>query len=668
MTQPITPSVQRAYLAAKLPDFLAQPVSACLGTLTEQNSRFFSSQEANATYAWEAQIRVLQSQLAAVQHLCQKIYFEFTIPRVGRRVDVLLVLARHLVLLEFKVGETHFTQHARDQVWDYALDLHHFHETSRSHCITPVVVATHAPAQCLEIPVTTDGVRAPMQINAEQIADLVSALEAATDAFCQPIDVDIWEQGSYQPSPSILEAALALYQGHQVADISRKDASGKALEQTTQTLRDIIAQARQKQRKAICFVTGVPGAGKTLVGLNLVNTNSTDLATEDCIYLSGNGPLVSILQAAFAKDLKQRKGIPLKDSKSRVERFIQNVHQFRDECLRDSKPPPEHVAIFDEAQRAWNQEQTSKFMQKKRGAQGFAQSEPAFLIACLDRHSDWAVVVCLVGGGQEINTGEAGIVEWLRAIAQHHRDWDVFLTPQLHAPEYGAQALDATLQALPSEIHFHKHLHLHASMRSFRASHVSDWVHALLARDVDLAQQHLRSFKQRFPVLLTRDLSLAKNWLKTRARGSERYGLLASSQALRLKPLGIHVKAPIDPVHWFLQGKDDVRSSFALEDVATEFHVQGLELDWACVLWDADLRMTAQGWSQHSFKGARWTRINQPEDQRYLLNAYRVLLTRARQGMVIVVPEGCDQDMTRPCSFYDPTYDYLKSLGLALLT
>ena len=346
-----------------------------------------------------------------------------------------------------------------------------------------------------------------------------------------------------------------------------------------------------------------------------------------------------------------------------VEAFIQNVHHFRDAYLADQRAPSDHVVIFDEAQRAWTEEQTTTFMARKKGRPNFNRSEPEFLISCMDRHSDWAVVVCLVGGGQEINTGEAGIGEWLTAIGRHFQEWEVHISPNLTDSEYAANEAIHSLQSRVNVV-LNEDLHLAVSMRSFRAEHVSAFVKHLLDRDIELARESLSSIGARYPIVVTRDLPTAKDWLKEKARGSERYGIVVSSQAERLKPHAINVRSPMDPVHWFLDNKDDVRSSFYLEDVATEFHVQGLELDWACVVWDADLRAGTSGWSHHQFVGNKWQRINKQERQTYLKNAYRVLLTRARQGMVIVVPAGDPNDPTRDPDFYDPIFDYLCRIGL----
>jgi hypothetical protein len=415
-------------------------------------------------------------------------------------------------------------------------------------------------------------------------------------------------------------------------------------------------------------VTGVPGAGKTLVGLDIA-TRHMQPGELHCVYLSGNGPLVAILQEALTRDTVERgrgKGLRKGQVRQEVKTFVQNVHHFRDDCLASDSAPLEHVAIFDEAQRAWNLAKTADFMARKKGRADFDQSEPAFLLSCLDRHQeDWAVVVCLVGGGQEINTGEAGIAEWIGAAKNQFKDWRIYLSPELNDSEYAATDL---LSDLPTDrLTLDPDLHLAVSMRSFRAESLSVFVKRMLDVQQAAAAASLAEITQRYPIYLSRDLEAAKEWLRSTARGTERYGVVVSSQAQRLRPLAIDVRAPMDPVRWFLDGKEDVRSSFYLEDVATEFSVQGLELDWVCLVWDADLRMVDGAWQHHAFVGSRWQRILKLERQTYLRNAYRVLLTRARQGMVIVVPEGSQLDPTRSPAYYDGTFNYLRSLGLRVL-
>ena len=366
--------------------------------------------------------------------------------------------------------------------------------------------------------------------------------------------------------------------------------------------------------------------------------------------------------------MRRRSGRKLKKgvARSEVKMFIQNVHHYRDECLSDPAPPVDRIALFDEAQRAWDLRQTANFMRQKKNQPNFNQSEPEFLLSCIDRHPDWGVVVCLVGGGQEINKGEAGISEWIDALNRSFPDWHIHISDRLTDEEFGAGRVIDSI-ASRRNVHFDSRLHLSVSMRSYRAENVSNLVKQILDLDLDAAHNSLREIGDRYPIVLTRDLAQAKSWLRQKARGSERYGLVVSSQANRLKPLAIDVRLKPDPIHWFLAGKEDVRSSYYLEDVATEFDIQGLELDWVCVTWDADLRFQEDGWLHRSFRGNKWQKINKLDRQSYLKNAYRVLLTRARQGMVIVVPEGDEDDPTRLPSLYDPTFEYFNKLGIPIL-
>lgn len=586
---------------------------------------------------------------------------------MGRRIDVLLVVDAVIFVLEFKVGEKSFNASALDQVFDYALDLKNFHETSHENYLAPILIATEAENHFTEIVATfqNDKLLAPIKCGAGSLEEVIAGVLDFVDAA--PIDITRWEKGQYRPTPTIVEAAIALYSGHSVADISRSDASAINLSQTSEVISEVIKQSKNESQKSICFVTGVPGAGKTLVGINIATQHQDAKSELHSVFLSGNGPLVKILCEALARDKVRHekdlgKSLKKGEALSQVKSFIQNVHHFRDECLIDSGPPIEHVVLFDEAQRAWNLQQTANFMAQKKKRPNFKQSEPEFLISCLDRHKDWAVIVCLVGGGQEINTGEAGIAEWIEALNRSFPEWHLYLSSRLTDSEYDAGNVISKL-ANRKRVVIKDEMHLSVSMRSFRTEKVSQLVKQILDLDIVEARETQNSIKEKYPIVLTRDFFKAKQWLRQQARGSERYGIVVSSHAMRLKPYAIDVKSKINPVHWFLNGKKDVRSSYYLEDVATEFDVQGLELDWACVTWDADFRYTKKDWAHWSFKGSRWNHINKPEIRTYLKNAYRVLLTRARQGMVIVVPEGDREDATRKTEFYDSTYQYLKGIG-----
>ncbi len=658
---------RRAYFSASIEELLSASTEEVLGSLT-RDSEF--SVEPTQRDAWIQQLAVLQEALPGFKGR-GRAYFEFVVPRLGKRIDVVLLIDHVLFVVEFKVGEKNFTRSGLEQVWDYALDLKNFHETSHAVAVAPVLVATRARGKLGAVATTqhNDGVLCPITVSPECLALCIGQVLL----FCtgDKIDPLEWEQGRYKPTPTIVEAATALYAQHSVGDLATKGAEKRDLDVTSNAISALIEDARARRIKALCFVTGVPGAGKTLVGLNVATQHMDPNSNLHSVYLSGNGPLVAILREALARDKQLREklaGNKMRKGQARlaVEAFIQNVHHFRDDCLKDQGPPPEHVAIFDEAQRAWNREQTAAFMRRKKNRPNFDQSEPEFLISCLDRHSDWAVVVCLVGGGQEINTGEAGIGEWIAALERSFPDWHVHVSSRLHDDEYGAGSALAAVARRP-EVTFNDDLHLSVSMRSFRAEKQSLFVKRLLDRDQAGATEVLKEVDLRYPIRLTRDLGTAKQWLKAQARGSERYGMVVSSQAQRLKPHAIDVRSPMDPVHWFLDDRDDVRSSYYLEDVATEFHVQGLELDWSCVVWDGDFRYGEDGWLPYSFVGSQWQHIRKEERKSYLKNAYRVLLTRARQGMVIVVPYGDVDDHTRAPSLYDGTFNYLKSVGVKVL-
>lgn len=654
--------MSRAYYNDTISGFRNTSADNVLGQLAKANQFDLSQTQLGA---WLQEIEILHSALATFNG---SIYFEYSIPRMGSRIDVVLIIEAVIFVLEFKVGEGEFTAGAIDQVWDYALDLKNFHESSHKQFIAPILIATKARPLVQSIATTQHGDKLlyPIRSNAQMLGTYIQqVLDFADHGQINPKD---WEQGRYCPTPTIVEAATALYRGHSVSGISRSDASATNLSRTSETIATIIKESRQNSYKSICLVTGVPGAGKTLVGLNIATTHIDKTSELRSVFLSGNGPLVAILREALARDkVKQEKlrgqKIKKKEVLGAVKAFIQNVHNFRDECLNDfNKPPVEHVSIFDEAQRAWNLEQTAKFMRQKRGQANFAQSEPHFLISCMDRHPDWATIVCLVGGGQEINTGEAGIQAWIDAIRTSFPHWHVFISSRLNDSEYCAGRALEELRAHP-KLQLSDDLHLAVSMRSFRAEHVSSLVKHLLDLNIAEARKALELVRDKYPIVITRKLTSAKNWLREQARGTERYGIIVSSEAQRLKPEAIDVRSPIDPVHWFLDDKEDVRSSYYLEDVATEFQVQGLELDWACVTWDADFRYAEDHWDHWSFCGSRWNRIKKEARQIYQKNAYRVLLTRARQGMVVVVPEGDRSDPTRAPMFYDATFQYLKDIG-----
>ena len=537
---------------------------------------------------------------------------------------------------------------------------------------------------------------------------------------CFPNETSVnpnWIISPYAPTPTIIEAAKTLYENHSVENITRHEADKVSTDKTIEYILDVIQRSKLNQEKSICFVTGVPGAGKTLVGLDVAikqtyQGQNEPVKNEGAVYLSGNGPLVAVLTEALAQDNHKKckaKGEKKKmtDSRREVAKSIQMIHRYRDNMLAKIKNPVEngileidptkavkmesagfgeveHVAIFDEAQRSWTHKRLADYL-KRGGTYGnklkvpnFPLSEAAFLIWSLDQREDWATIICLVGGGQEINTGEAGISEWIKALNEQFPHWNVYISPKLTEPEYAEGKVNELLKN-NCNVTYSESLHLGVSLRSYRAEKLSAFVHALLSFDENASALY-NEIKDKYPIVLTRDMAKARKWLHDKVRGTERTGVLVTKESARFKPLAIHILPSGDEnaVHWFLDDKSDVRSSNYLEDAATEIQVQGLELDYTCLLWDADMQYENGEWRFYRFNGqTKWVEQtggteSKQELMKYMLNAYRVLLTRARAGMVICVPEGNPnknvsgfwEDSTRLPEYYDGTYQYLKSLGI----
>lgn len=682
-------ALNRFFYANSIEKFLQDNDSEILGNLVQFSPFDLTDLQRNA---WIYEISYLKQIL---QNQSGQILFEYSIPRLGKRIDVVLIIKGIIFVLEFKVGAKEYLRQDLEQVWDYALDLKNFHEESHAAVIVPILIATEAKdcTTALLFSHYNDMVFEPVLCNTD---NLPLVLDKTLKNYASSLDLSDWARSRYMPTPTIIQAASSLYLNHSVEDITRSEASGESLKKTTDFVQQIIDYSRDNSQKSICFVTGVPGAGKTLVGLNIAvrqfkeNENGGNSLA---VYLSGNQPLVDVLSEALARDKKKQEELKnpgkrynLTDARRSVKSFIQIVHHYRNTSLNKLKKPikngileidplkikkhqddgyseVEHVAIFDEAQRAWTKQQLAGWLKRKQGIQDFPMSEPEFLIWSLNLREDWAVIVCLVGSGQEINTGEAGIAEWLRAINNSFPNWNVFISDRLAGKEYSENELDGLLQTLPN-VQKNADLHLSVSMRSFRAEQLSNFVHAFLEGDVPEAKNLLATISEKYPIRITRSLDKAKQWLKNQKRGSERYGLLVSSQAQRLRPLSIDVRCKPDTVHWFLDDISDIRSSLFLEDAASEFDVQGLELDWTCIVWDGDLRRENNRWGNYSFTGNKWQNIRSEERKAFQINAYRVLLTRARQGMIICVPEGNPEDETRNPKYYDETFEYLKFIGI----
>lgn len=681
----------RYYYSDTIASFIDRNVNEIIGKLTLASQHDINDE---TSQSWVEEIYTLKEILQPYRFR-GSIYFEYNIPRMGRRADVIVVIDGIIFVLEYKTSEQKFTREARTQVWDYALDLKNFHEQSAERILIPILVAPkESNKNCsLELKYYEDNVYEPLQVNASKLRDaFASVLESIPHDTQILVTDDVWAKSGYEPTPTIIEAAIALYEENTVEDITKH---GGDIDNASLELLNIINYCRDNNRKGICFITGVPGAGKTLIGLNTAIDQFNK--GEKAVYLSGNFPLVNVLQEALTRDFVRRDKIKAKqenrkactkeEARSKVKAFIQMIHHYRDLYLEGTQIeegkivpvpgyfqshtdkayiPAEHVAIFDEAQRAWTKDELCRFMREKKKINDFPFSEPEYLISCMDRQIDWGVVVCLVGNGQSINKGEAGLTEWIESIHRSYNDWDVYMS------DYLLQSGDVTseeLSLIKDQLISKEDLHLKMSMRSFRSEKVSIFVNQLLALKKEEAAATLKELEN-YPIVMTRSLETAKNWLRKHNRGSERMGILASSKAERLKAISINVRFKPDFVHWFLEDDSDIRSSNALEDTLTEFEVQGLEIDWSCVAWDADLRLNKNEnlWQHYQLRsGTKWQNIHKPQNREYQINAYRVLLTRARQGMVIVVPYGDNgnpPDETRKPEWYDGIYNYLKEIGI----
>ncbi len=665
--------VDRAYYTAKTEEFLKEPSDDIFAKI----AKFFLFPITDLTkVSWYEEIEILKDNLKDM--IGGRILLEYTIPRMGKRVDCILLWKGIVFAIEFKVGDYEYRKSTDDQVLDYALDLKNFQKSCHDKIIVPVSVATNAPLLGIEISLYEDNIAAPIRTNAKGIRNVINTV---TSQYNRPdFDYENWELSDYMPTPTIVEAAQALYCKHNVEDITRHDAEAKNLTDTVQAIQEIVYKSKTEHKKSIVFVTGVPGAGKTLVGLDLASRMHNSEAEEHAVFLSGNLPLVTVLQEALARDKVAQEHMlgheMKKDTALReVFSFIQIIHKYRDEYVGNTRVPTDGVVIFDESQRAWTKDEISSFMARKKGIRDFEYSEPEFLISTVNRRLDWGVVVCLVGGGQEINKGEAGLPEWFDSLKRSFPEWTIYTSDRLKDDEYlrGRTWEDITDSISPF---FDNRLHLESSMRSFRAEKVSLFVKHLLDCDVESAKKTYSEITDKYPIYVTRNLETAKNWVKEKARGNERYGIFASSNAARLKPDGIYYardRSSISPENWFLNGKDDIRSSFFLEVVASEFETQGLELDFSIVGWDADFRIENGYFECYSMSNRKtppdWSRIQSENNRRYLKNAYRVLLTRARQGMVLFVPKGVDpeEDPTRDHKYYDGIYEYLIKCGIKAL-
>ena len=651
----------KAYYWNTIPGFLKDEPSSIIGQLVRAAFEVGKEQ----SDAWDNQIKELQTRLSKCK-MSGDIIFEYDIVRLGKRIDVVLLI-RHMVFsLEFKNGVSSYLAKDARQAEDYAIDIKNFHKASEDLYVCPILIATDAK----EYPKPQSIDCYPDKqvfLQRENIESFVPKVQVISDKYGddKTLDFNNWFNSPYHPTPTIIAAAVEAYTSHDISEIAKSEAGQDSIDACEKEINNIIDYAKKHNRKCVCFITGVPGAGKTLVGLDVVAKNLDKDKDNLSVYLSGNGPLVNVLRAALKKSAKEMHLVG-KDTDEAVNALIQGSYGFKKDNAPKSTPTAEHILIFDEAQRVWDVDK----MKSKHKEEYMALSEPSLLYRIMDRHNDWAVMVCLVGLGQDIYNGEVGINEWFRCGIEEYTDWEMYYSKGMFSQNED-RGIDKDKIEKCLRCHENSALHLTTSIRSFRADKQCLFIDYLLDNKPEQAKDVLKLISSKYPVYITRDIKAAKEWAKKQVRGSQRCGVMACSSAQRLKPDGIYVPKEIDVVNWFLAPAEDLRSSNMMEIVASEFKVQGLELDWSVVCWDLDLRRKNDlEWDYYNFSGTKWVKRKNSTQQRYLLNSYRVLLTRARQGMVIFVPVGVDEeeDKTRKKEDYDKTYEYLLSCGIKELT
>ena len=659
-----------SFYLSTVEQFLSQSPDVLLAQLsTAYAHRGFTSQYADQTLTWQRDIQSLQQALSVCDERSHSvigwgIILEFSIPRKEKRIDIVLLVRDTIAIIEAKTGDTGSA--AKQQIETYALLLHYFHKASANRRIVPILVSSNDASPDL---VALNQREFFPQMSSYWIApvtncsweNLPSLLLNIQNHAGDQISEQQWETSPYFPVPSIIDAATALSSGLSIREIAHSEASEHEIESVGKTIQGYMNTAREQKQHAICFLTGVPGSGKTLIGLSLAHSNENK--QNPIHFMSGNGPLVKVLQHLFTQE-SMRKGTRSNEAKEHARTLIENVHIFaRNYTDDDSRAPSNHSIIFDEAQRAWNRAQNMKKFKRD-------YSEPEMLLRIMARHRDWSFVVALVGGGQEINDGEAGLEEWGRALLESKTDWTIYASPEVleGGPSTAGHRLFTDSTTSPS-VTTNPHLHLRTSNRSLRAEQLASWVNKVLDGDESGASEI--QVTKRFPIFLTRDLNKMRAKLHAQRKGENRYGLVGSSGAARLRAEGLepsssfHAEYPWE--HWYLADSDDIRSSYRCEVFATEFEIQGLELDWIGLCWGGDMIWDSKAWKLKAMRHgspSKWNLIKNPEKLAYRKNAYRVLLTRARQGMVIYVPSGSVDDPTNLPEYFDPTARFLLRCGV----
>ena len=661
----------RAWFGAPLDTFAATATETIVGMLSRAAAERGLSPTPQSVTAWETSVDILKSTASELIATSSKrsawhLLLEYELPRRSKRADAILLTESVVCVIEFKAGADRFDRAARWQAEEYALDLRDFHAGCRNLRVVPFLVATHAVAPMSDGTEPFGEVRC---VNPQRLAATVErTLMSSVEPVHSTVDAHGWDSAPYRPTPSIVEAALTLYAGHDVREISKADAGN--LDLTVDAIAEFVSRCQREGRHGIAFITGAPGSGKTLAGLQVAHDHRISGTDESAgVFLSGNMPLVEVISAALSSSARARGDeSSTRNASRKVKTFIQHAYAFRGEYAQhEERKPHERIVLFDEAQRAWDASQVTRWT---RGE--ISKSEPEILLEVMNRHSDWAVIIAMVGSGQEINRGEAGLAEWGRALRASHSDWLVAASPEVlpGSPERaGGRLLDEQDHTL--DVSADLRLHLNMNVRSPRAEKLNRWVDALLANQLSSARVSFPNPSE-YPFVITRSLDAAKDWLRDRTTEEQRCGLVANAGARRLRAWGLDtrtLKRERDWANWFLRGRDDIRASYQLEVPATNFDCQGLELDWVGICWGSDFVYSplSDDWIVRRFVGTRWQKASD-ELRRFTTNSYRVLLTRARRGQVIWVPDPDGSDLTLEPQLLNDTYDLLRSAGVPELT
>jgi hypothetical protein len=633
----------RAWVTCTGAELLARAPADIVGRLAAAQAAQGLLASAEQIGAWEAQVTRLRDAIAANAGEGWTIALEYDLIRLGKRIDAVVLTDRAILALEFKTRDA--SPAALAEAEDYALDLRDFHAGSRSHPIVPVLVTdaatTPLPAQP---PLIWHGVVPPVATGGEGFAALIGWVQERCPPPPRPLDGTAWLAAPYRPVPGIVEAATMLYARNGVAEIAAARADAANLTRTTAAIARAIDTARSDGARMVVFVTGIPGAGKTLCGLNAVFGPARQAGAA---FLTGNAPLITVLRAALAEDAVARRECGRAEANRRVAQALQNVHRFLEHhVLAPAEVPHERLIVFDEAQRAWDEAKARLGTRNKPSR--LTMSEPAHTLEIMGRHAGWAVIVALIGNGQEINTGEAGLAEWHRVIAASGTWRAVAAEPLVPG-------------TTPSWLTQDPDLHLSVSMRSVRDAQAAAWVEAVLDGDATRARA-IATKAGGVPFLLVRDVGSLRATLRRLARGRRRAGLVRAAGAKRLRAEGLGAEVQGDDIaDWFLRRWPDVRASDALEVCATEYACQGLELDVVGLAWGGDFVRAGERWQARRFAGTAWQRDT--AEEHFVRNTYRVLMTRARYETVLYVPTGDAADATRDPATFDAIAQFLTRCG-----